>query len=86
MAISVLAARALLAGVEPGEYPRGGSVHLRLWLAEQIAHLVGATNLAGAPWIITYARALGAKIGPGVDLHSLPPITGMLTIGARTSI
>nr|WP_229715245.1 Pls/PosA family non-ribosomal peptide synthetase [Subtercola lobariae] len=86
MAISVLSARALLAGVEPGDYPRGGNVHVRLWLAEQIAHLVGATNLAGAPWIITYARALGAKIGPGVDLHSLPPITGMLKIGARASI
>ncbi|PPF77899.1 amino acid adenylation protein [Subtercola sp. Z020] len=86
MAISVLAARALLAGVEPGDHPRGGSVHLRLWLAEQIAQLVGATNLAGAPWIITYARALGAKIGPGVDLHTLPPITGMLKIGARASV
>ncbi|UFS61073.1 Pls/PosA family non-ribosomal peptide synthetase [Subtercola endophyticus] len=86
MAISVLAARALLAGVEPGEHPRGGNVHVRLWLAEQIAHLVGATNLAGAPWIITYARALGAKIAPGVDLHSLPPITGMLKIGARASV
>ncbi|CAN5370003.1 non-ribosomal peptide synthetase [soil metagenome] len=86
MAISVVCARALLAGVTPGDYPRGGSVHLRLWLAEQIANLVGATNLAGAPWIITYARALGAKIGPGVDLHSLPPITGMLKIGARVSV
>ncbi|TIH30117.1 Pls/PosA family non-ribosomal peptide synthetase [Subtercola vilae] len=86
MALSVLSARALLAGVKPGDYPRGGRVHLRLWLAEQIALLVGATNLAGAPWILTYARALGAKIGPGVDLHTLPPITGMLKIGARASI
>ena len=86
MAISVLAARMLLAGVKPGNYPRGGSVHLRLWFAEQVAHLVGAANLAGAPWISYYARALGAKIGPGVDLHSLPPITGMLKIGAGASI
>ncbi|RFA09580.1 amino acid adenylation protein [Subtercola boreus] len=86
MAISVLSARALLAGVEPGDYPRGGTVHVRLWLAEQIAQLVGATNLAGAPWIITYARALGAKIAPGVDLHTLPPITGMLKIGTRASV
>ncbi|RFA14475.1 amino acid adenylation protein [Subtercola boreus] len=86
MAISVLAARTLLAGVEPGDHPRGGTVHVRLWLAEQIAQLVGATNLAGAPWIITYARALGAKIAPGVDLHTLPPITGMLKIGARASV
>ena len=86
MSISVLAARLLLRGVTPGEYPRGGSVHLRLWLAEQVAHLVGAANLAGAPWISYYARALGAKIAPGVDLHSLPPVTGLLTVGTGASI
>ncbi|MEO6309957.1 MAG: Pls/PosA family non-ribosomal peptide synthetase, partial [Leifsonia sp.] len=86
MSISVLAARLLLSTVRPGTYPRGGSVHLRLWLAEQVAHLIGAANLAGAPWISYYARALGAKIGPGVDLHSLPPITGLLRIGAGASI
>jgi non-ribosomal peptide synthetase-like protein len=86
MAISIVAARILLSGLKPGDYRRGGSVHLRLWLAEQVAHLVGATNLAGAPWISYYARALGAKIGPGVDLHALPPITGMLKVGAGASI
>jgi non-ribosomal peptide synthetase-like protein len=86
MLISVLAARLLLAGLRPGHYPRGGSVHLRLWLAEQVANLSGATNLAGAPWVSYYARALGAKIARGVDLHTLPPITGMLKIGAGASI
>lgn len=86
MAISVVAARLLLAGVRPGDYPRGGGVHLRLWLAEQVAHQVGAASLAGAPWISYYARALGATIGPGVDLHTLPPVTGMLRIGAGASI
>ena len=86
MSIAVLGARMLLAGVTAGAYPRGGSVHLRLWLAEQIASIVGSASLAGAPWINAYARALGAKIGQGVDLHALPPITGMLTIGPRAAI
>jgi non-ribosomal peptide synthetase-like protein len=86
MAIAVVAARLLLAGVKPGDYPRGGGVHLRLWLAEQVAHQIGAASLAGAPWISYYARALGAKIGPGVDLHTLPPVTGMLRMGAGASI
>ena len=86
MLISVIAARLLLRGVTPGNHPRGGSVHLRLWLAEQVANLSGATNLAGAPWVSYYARALGAKIARGVDLHTLPPITGMLRIGAGASI
>ena len=86
MLVSVIAARLLLAGVKPGDYPRGGSVHTRLWLAEQVALLVGAASLAGAPWISYYARALGAKIGSGVDLHALPPVTGMLTISERAAI
>ena len=33
-----------------------------------------------------YARALGAKIGRDVDLHALPPITGMLEIGDGAAI
>jgi non-ribosomal peptide synthetase-like protein len=86
MAIAVLCARALLYRVTPGDYPRGGGVHLRLWLAEQAAHLVGAVSLAGAPWISYYARALGARIDRDVDLHTLPPVTGMLTIGTGASI
>ncbi|GAA4265636.1 Pls/PosA family non-ribosomal peptide synthetase [Frondihabitans peucedani] len=86
MAISVVAARLLLSGVRAGDHPRGGGVHLRLWLAEQIAHQIGATGLAGAPWISYYARALGARIGPDVDLHALPPVTGMLRIGRGASI
>ncbi|WP_372499717.1 Pls/PosA family non-ribosomal peptide synthetase [Herbiconiux aconitum] len=86
MAISVVAARLLLTGLRPGDYPRGGTVHLRVWLAEQVAQMAGSVSLAGAPWISYYARALGAKIGPGVDLHTLPPVTGMLTVGAGAAI
>ncbi|WP_119869220.1 Pls/PosA family non-ribosomal peptide synthetase [Frondihabitans sp. 762G35] len=86
MAISVVFARALLRGVEAGDHPRGGGVHLRLWLAEQVALQIGAVGLAGAPWISYYARALGARIAPDVDLHSLPPVTGLLRIGRGASI
>ena len=35
-------------------------------------------------WCITHA--LGNQIGKGVDLHSAPPVTGMLTLGHRCSI
>ena len=86
MALAVIAARVLLYGLRPGDYPRGGWVHVRLWLAEQIADQVDAVGLAGAPWVAYYARALGAKIGRGVDLHALPPITGMLEIGDGAAI
>jgi non-ribosomal peptide synthetase-like protein len=80
MAIAAGGARLLLRGVEPGDHPRGGSAHLRLWSAERLADAVGAVNLAGAPWISYYARALGAKVDRDVDLHTVPPITGLLTL------
>ncbi|MDW4571489.1 Pls/PosA family non-ribosomal peptide synthetase [Microbacterium sp. M3] len=86
MGIAAASARLLLAGLRPGDYPRGGSVHLRLWLAEQIADQVDAVGLSGAPWVSYYARALGARIGTDVDMHTLPPITGMLKVGDRASI
>jgi non-ribosomal peptide synthetase-like protein len=86
MAIAVLGARILLGGLEPGTYRRGGPVHLRVWIAERLAEASGAENLAGAPWLVYYARALGNKVGKGVDLHSTPPVTGMAKLGHRCSI
>ncbi|WP_040773191.1 Pls/PosA family non-ribosomal peptide synthetase [Nocardia pneumoniae] len=86
MAICVAGARLLLRGVRPGRYPRGGSVHLRLWAAVRLSEASGAENLSGAPWMVPFARALGAKVGKGVDLHTLPPVTGMLELGDGCSV
>ncbi|BBX49010.1 Pls/PosA family non-ribosomal peptide synthetase [Mycolicibacterium poriferae] len=86
MGIAVVGARTLLGNVQAGTYRRGGAVHLRVWLAERLAEASGAQNMAGAPWLVYYARALGNKVGQGVDLHSAPPVTGMLTLGHRCSI
>ncbi|CAA0081577.1 Linear gramicidin synthase subunit D [Mycolicibacterium vanbaalenii] len=86
MGIAVFGARVLIGDLAPGTYRRGGSVHLRVWLAERLAEASGAENMAGAPWLVYYARALGNSVGNGVDLHSAPPVTGMLTLGHRCSI
>ncbi|HEX2809395.1 MAG TPA: AMP-binding protein, partial [Kineosporiaceae bacterium] len=86
MGIAAAGARLVLRGVRPGSYPRGGAVHLRLWFAESLANAAGAENLAGAPWISYYARALGCSIGRDVDLHAVPPVTGLLTLGKGCSI
>lgn len=86
MGLSVIAARTLLRGVTPGVYPRSGSVHLRLWLAQHIADLIDPVSLVSAPWVPLYARALGAKIGRHATLHSVPPVTGMLTLGKGASV
>ncbi|MGW3666335.1 Pls/PosA family non-ribosomal peptide synthetase [Streptomyces sp. NPDC005141] len=85
LAVAAGGARLLLRGVKPGRYPRGGSVHLRLWTAERLAGFSGATSLTGS-WLERYARALGARIGQDVDLHSLPPVTGMLKLGRGAAV
>ncbi|WP_242910004.1 Pls/PosA family non-ribosomal peptide synthetase [Actinomadura terrae] len=86
MALAAAGARLLLRGLRPGDHPRGGAVHLRLWTAEQLAARLGAAELSAAPWFAFYARALGARVGPDVDLHAPPPITGMLRIGREAAI
>lgn len=85
LAIAAGGARLLLRGLKAGRYPRGGSVHLRLWTAERLAEFSGATSLTGS-WLERYARALGARVGPDVDLHSLPPVTGMLKLGRGAAV
>jgi non-ribosomal peptide synthetase-like protein len=86
IAVAAGGARLLLRGVRPGDHPRGGGVHLRLWAAERLAELSGATGVAAAGWTVTYAKALGAKIGRDVDLHSAPPVTGLLKLGRGAAI
>lgn len=85
LALAAGGARLLLKDVKPGRYPRGGSVHLRLWTAERLADFSGANGLTGA-WLERYARALGAKVGADVDLHSLPPVTGLLKLGRGAAV
>ncbi|WP_084536315.1 Pls/PosA family non-ribosomal peptide synthetase [Nocardia yamanashiensis] len=86
MALCVAGSRLLLSTVEPGTHPRGGSTHLRLWAAVRLSEASGAENLSGAPWMVPFARALGARVGKGVDLHTLPPVTGMLELGDGCSV
>ncbi|MDQ0382131.1 Pls/PosA family non-ribosomal peptide synthetase [Amycolatopsis thermophila] len=79
-------ARLLLRGVRPGSYPRGGGVHVRLWAAERLAETAGAAGISGASWMTLYARALGAKVGKDVDLHTPPPVTGLLKLGRGAAV
>ncbi|MBO0843803.1 MAG: amino acid adenylation domain-containing protein [Nocardioides sp.] len=86
MALAALLARLVLRPVIPGRHPRGGKAHLRLWLAMRIQDELAATALAGAPWFPAYGRMLGARVGKGVDMHTLPPVTGLLEIGDDASV
>ncbi|MGL5911742.1 MAG: phosphopantetheine-binding protein, partial [Phycicoccus sp.] len=84
--LGAAAARTVLTGLRPGRHPRGGRVHLRLWLAERLVDELGATSLSTAPLVRVYARLLGCRIAPHVDLHSVPPVTGMLRLGTGCAV
>ncbi|MEU4725179.1 Pls/PosA family non-ribosomal peptide synthetase [Nonomuraea dietziae] len=86
LALSAACARLLLGDLRPGAYPRGGAVHLKLWFAEQFAARLGLPDLGSAPWMSWYARLLGAQVGEDADLHSPPPITGLLRLGRNASV
>nr|WP_202881546.1 Pls/PosA family non-ribosomal peptide synthetase [Pedococcus badiiscoriae] len=86
LTLSAAGARILLRGVGPGQYRRGGRVHLRLWAADRLTDELGAANLANAPWLRLYARALGARVGKHVDLHAIPPVTGLASFGDECSV
>ncbi len=86
MSLSIAANKLLLRGLQPGTYPRSGSLHLRLWLAQHIADVVDPISLASAPLLPWYARMLGARIDATATLHTLPPVTGLLTVGPGATI
>ncbi len=86
IAVAAGGARLLLSGLRPGSYPRGGGVHVRLWAAQRLADASGAASVASASWMTRYAKALGARVGRDVDLHSAPPVTGMLRLGRGAAI
>ncbi|MFK5635807.1 Pls/PosA family non-ribosomal peptide synthetase [Ornithinimicrobium sp. LYQ103] len=86
MGLAALLIRLVLRGVHPGSWPRGGKVHLRLWLATRIQDELAAVSTAGSPWLQRYARSLGADLGRGVDLHALPPVTGLLSVGPDAAV
>ena len=76
----------LLRGVRPGQPPARRLGARALWAATRLAELSGATGVSAASWTTRYARALGAKIGNDVDLHSAPPVTGLLKVGRGAAV
>lgn len=86
LAVGGLGARLLTRKITPGSYPRGGAVHLRIWAAQRLVDVTRSHSISGATWVQFYSRCLGVRVGTGVDLHSLPPVTGMLSLGDYCSV
>lgn len=78
--------RTLCFGIAPGTYRRGGLRHIRLWAAERFVGLGGIASVAGTPWCRYYARLLGCRVASNVQLHALPPATGLASFGAGCAV
>ena len=77
-ALAAAAARLALAGVRAGTHPRGGMSTCGSGSPSASSTSWAPSNLSAAPLVKLYARLLGCEVGRHVDLHSVPPVTGML--------
>jgi non-ribosomal peptide synthetase-like protein len=84
--VVALGVRALRGRIRPGEYRRGGRTHLRLWAAERFVASFGPGPITGTPLAAQYARLLGCSVGRDIDLHALPPVTGLATFGDSCAV
>ncbi|MFC5750617.1 Pls/PosA family non-ribosomal peptide synthetase [Actinomadura rugatobispora] len=84
--LAAAGARLLRGRLKPGDHRRGGGGHLRLWAAERLVATLGVTSVLGTPLAVLYGRLLGCRVGKDVDLHALPPVTGLARIGDGAAI
>lgn len=86
MLITTAGIRILRGRMRPGHYRRGGLTHLRLWAVDRLAVVAGLGSIVGTPLAATYARLIGCRVGKDVELHALPPVTGLAEFGAGCSV
>jgi non-ribosomal peptide synthetase-like protein len=86
IAIAVLARRVLLPSLRPGRYPRDSWLAARVWFLERLGEYCHLTRLAGTPWADRCARLLGADVGRGARLGSMPTLTSLVHIAPGASV
>jgi non-ribosomal peptide synthetase-like protein len=86
MLIALAAKAVLRPGLAPGRYPRRGWVATRVLFLDRLAHVLHVERGAGTPWAARVARLIGAEVGPGARLATLPGFGGVVRIGAGATI
>lgn len=84
--VTTISVRLCTIKIAPGTYPRGGLTHIRLWVAERFVDVGGIGAIAGTVWCRMYARLLGCRVEDHVQLHALPPTTGLGTFGRGCAV
>lgn len=83
---ATLAVRLLTARVRPGDYLRGGWTHLRVWAAERFVTYLRLEPLLGTPTAPLLYRLFGCRVGRGVKLATMPPVTGLISVGEGAAL
>ncbi|HTF49976.1 MAG TPA: Pls/PosA family non-ribosomal peptide synthetase [Pseudonocardia sp.] len=81
--LPILAKWLLVGAWKPGETRLWSVGYLRFWLVKTLIQVNPMALFAGSPLFVYYLKALGAKIGKGVTIHSrsVPVATDLITIG-----
>ena len=86
IALQCVCTRVLLRDLRPGRYSRYSSLAARLWFVDRLAEVTRFQRLGGTPWADRYARLVGADVGKGARLATVPPAGSLLHIGAGATV
>jgi non-ribosomal peptide synthetase-like protein len=78
--------RLLLGGLQPGRYPRHSWIACRVWFVDRLAEVLHVNRVGGTPWAARLARLLGAEVGAGARLGTLPAPASLIRVGAGATI
>jgi non-ribosomal peptide synthetase-like protein len=84
--IAAAARRLLLPQLRPGRYPRDSWLACRVWFLERLGEFCHLDRLAGTPAAARYARMIGADIGAGARLASMPSLASLVRVGAGATV
>jgi non-ribosomal peptide synthetase-like protein len=80
------ARRLLLGDLQPGRYPRHSWLACRVWFVDRLAEVLHVNRVGGTPWAPRLARMLGAEVGAGATLGTLPSPASLIRIGAGATL
>ena len=84
--LQLVSTRVLLRDLRPGRYSRYSSLAARLWFVDRLAEVTRFNRLGGTPWADRYARLVGADVGQGARLATVPPAGSLLHIGDGATV
>jgi non-ribosomal peptide synthetase-like protein len=86
IALQCVCTRVLLRDLRPGRYSRYSSLAARLWFVDRLAEVTRFNRLGGTPWADRYARLVGADVGEGARLATVPPAGSLLHVAAGATV